>query len=56
MILDAVKLVADLCAIIGQQNAIIKAQALVLAEHGAVIMAEEIDAAQAKYKEVVGEA
>lgn len=52
MKINTVQLVANLCAIIDQQNVII--QALALAEHEAVIMAEEIAAARQAYMDAVG--
>lgn len=54
MKLNTVQLVADLCAIIDQQNEIIQAQALALAEHEAVIMAEEITAARRAFEAAMG--
>lgn len=53
--INHVQMVADLCAIIDKQNVIIQAQALVLAEHEAVIMAEEITATRQAYINAMGE-
>lgn len=55
MKINAVQLVAALCAIIDKQNVIIQAQALALAEHEAVIMAEEITATRQAYIKAMGE-
>ena len=43
------KLIMDLCAIIDQQNVIIQAQAMELAQHDALTRAEEIAALRQKY-------
>lgn len=56
MKINMLQLVADLCAIIDQQNVIIQAQALALAEHEAVIMAEEIATSRQVYMNAVGSA
>jgi len=56
MKINTIQLVADLCAIIDQQNVIIQAQALALAEHEAVVMAEEITASRQAYMNAVGTA
>ena len=48
------KLIMDLCAIIDQQNVIIQAQAMELAQHDALTRAEEIAALRKKYAEATG--
>ena len=48
-------MIADLCAIIDQQNVIIQAQAMELNQLGAVTKAEEIAAARTIYAETIGE-
>lgn len=48
------KLIMDLCAIIDQQNVIIQAQAMELAQFDALTRAEEIDALRQKYAEATG--
>lgn len=48
------KLIMDLCAIIDQQNVIIQAQAMELAQHDALTRAEEIAALRQKYAEATG--
>lgn len=47
-------MIADLCAIIDQQNVIIQAQAMELAQHDALTRAEEIAALRQKYAEAIG--
>ncbi|WP_161844531.1 hypothetical protein [Pseudoflavonifractor sp. 524-17] len=47
------KLIMDLCAIIDQQNVIIQAQAMELAQHDALTRAEEIATLQHKYAEAI---
>ena len=47
-------MIADLCAIIDQQNVIIQAQAMELAQHDALTRAEEIAALRKKYAEATG--
>ncbi len=42
--MDHTKVIADLCAVIDRMNVIIQAQAMELAQHGAVAHAEEIAA------------
>ena len=49
------KLISDLCAIIDQQNVIIQAQAMELAQHDALDRAEEIEALRQKYADTIGE-
>ncbi len=48
------RLIMDLCAIIDQQNVIIQAQAMELAQHDALTRAEEIAALRQKYAEAIG--
>ena len=48
------KLIMDLCAIIDQQNVIIQAQAMELAQHDALTRAEEIAALRQKYATATG--
>ena len=52
--MDLVKLTGELCAIIDQQNVIIQAQAMELAQHDALTRAEEIAALRQKYAEAIG--
>ena len=40
--MDSTKVIADLCAVIDRMNVIIQAQAMELAQYGAVVHAEEI--------------
>ena len=40
--MDSTKMIADLCAVIDRMNVIIQAQAMELAQFGAVVHAEEI--------------
>lgn len=47
-------MIAALCAIIDQQNVIIQAQAMELAQHDALTRAEEINALRQKYAEATG--
>ena len=44
----------SLCAIIDQQNVIIQAQAMELAQHDALTRAEEINTLRQKYAEAIG--
>lgn len=54
--MDSTKVIADLCAVIDRMNVIIQAQAMELAQHGAVVAhAEEIAAARAAYARAIGE-
>lgn len=46
-------LIMSLCAIIDQQNVIIQAQAMELAQHDALTRAEEIATLRHKYAEVI---
>ena len=48
------ELIMSLCAIIDQQNVIIQAQAMELAQHDALTCAEEINALRKKYAEATG--
>ena len=52
--MNQVEMIADLCAIIDQQNVIIQAQAMELAQHDALTRAEEIAALRKKYAEATG--
>lgn len=51
--MNYVQLIADLCAIIDQQNVMIQAQAMELAQHDALDYAEEIAALRQKYAEII---
>ena len=53
--MNTLQLITDLCAIIDQQNEMIQAQAMELAQFGAVSRAEEIDALRQKYAQTMGE-
>jgi len=53
--INMVQLVESLCAIIDQQTAIIKTQALALAEYGAVSMAAQAAEIQARYTKTIGD-
>lgn len=48
------KLIMGLCAIIDQQNVIIQAQAMELAQHDALTRVEQIAALRQKYAEAIG--
>lgn len=52
--MNQVEMIADLCAIIDQQNVIIQAQAMELAQHDALTRAEEIAALRQKYAATIG--
>ena len=52
--MDQIKVIAALCAIIDQQNVIIQAQAMELAQHDALTRAEQIAALRQKYAEATG--
>lgn len=52
--MNKVQAIADLCAIIDQQNVIIQAQAMELAQYDALTRAEEIAALRQKYAEAIG--
>ncbi len=53
--MNNVKLIADLCGIIDRMNVIIQAQAMELAQHDAVNMAEEIAKVRREYADAIGE-
>lgn len=53
--MDYAKVIEDLCAVIDRMNVIIQAQAMELAQHGAVAHAEEIAAVRQKYVRAIGE-
>ena len=53
--MDSTKVIADLCAVIDRMNVIIQAQAMELAQYGAVVHAEEIAAVRQQYARAVGE-
>lgn len=53
--MDQTKVIADLCAVIDRMNVIIQAQAMELAQHGAVDHAEEIAAVRQQYAVAIGE-
>lgn len=52
--MNQVEMIADLCAIIDQQNVIIQDQATQLAQYDALTRAEEIAALRQKYAEAIG--
>lgn len=52
--MNLVEMIAGLCAIIDQQNVIIQAQAMELAQHDAMTRAEEINDLRQKYAEATG--
>lgn len=53
--MDHTKVIADPCAVIDRMNVIIQAQAMELAQHGAVAHAEEIAAVRQQYAVAIGE-
>lgn len=53
--MDTTKVIADLCAVIDRMNVIIQAQAMELAQHGAVVHAEEIAEVRQQYARAIGE-
>lgn len=53
--MDSTKMIADLCAVIDRMNVIIQAQAMELAQYGAVVHAEEIAEVRQKYARAIGE-
>ena len=53
--MDSTKVIADLCAVIDRMNVIIQAQAMELAQFGALAHAEEIAEVRQKYARAVGE-
>ena len=52
--MDYTKVIEDLCAVIDRMNVIIQAQAMELAQHGAVAHAEEIAAVRQQYVRAIG--
>lgn len=52
--MNLVEMIAGLCAIIDQQNVIIQAQAMELAQHDALTRAEKIKNLRQKYAEAIG--
>ena len=52
--MNQLKVIAELCAIIDQQNVIIQAQAMDLAQHDALTRVEQIAALRQKYAEAIG--
>lgn len=53
--MDSTKVIADLCAVIDRMNVIIQAQAMELAQFGALAHEEEIAAVRRRYARAVGE-
>ena len=53
--MDSTKVIADLCAVIDRMNVIIQAQAMQLAQPGALAHEEEIAAVRRRYARAVGE-
>ena len=53
--MDSTKMIADLCAVIDRMNVIIQAQAMELAQFGALAHEEEIAAVRRRYARAVGE-
>lgn len=53
--MDSTKVIADLCAVIDRMNVIIQAQAMELAQFGALAHEEEITAVRRQYARAVGE-
>lgn len=53
--MDSTKMIADLCAVIDRMNVIIQAQAMELAQFGALAHEEEIAAVRRQYAKAVGE-
>ena len=53
--MDSTKMIADLCAVIDRMNVIIQAQAMELAQYGAVVHAEEIAEVRQKCARAIGE-
>lgn len=53
--MDSTKVIADLCAVIDRMNVIIQAQAMELAQFGALAHEEEIAAVRRQYARAVGE-
>ena len=53
--MDSTKVIADLCAVIDRMNVIIQAQAMELAQFGALAHEEEIAAVRRQSARAVGE-
>lgn len=53
--MDSTKVIADLCAVIDRMNVIIQAQAMELAQFGALVHEEEIAAVRRQHARAVGE-
>lgn len=53
--MDSTKVIADLCAVIDRMNVIIQAQAMELAQFGALAHEEEIAAVRRQCARAVGE-
>ena len=53
--MDNTRLVTELCAIIDRMNVLLQAQAMELAQYGAVVHAEEIAEVRQKYARAIGE-
>ena len=53
--MDSTKMIADLCAVIDRMNVIIQAQAMELAQYGAVVHAEESAAVRQTDARAIGE-
>ena len=53
--MDSTKVIADLCAVIDRMNVIIQAQAMELAQFGALAHEEEIAPFRRQYAKAVGE-
>ena len=53
--MDSTIVIEDLCAVIDRMNVIIQAQAMELAQFGALVHEEEIAAVRRDYAQVIGE-
>lgn len=53
--MDSTKVIAELCAVIDRMNLILQAQAMELAQLGALAHEEEIAAIRQRYASAVGE-
>ena len=53
--MDNTRLVTELCAIIDRMNVLLQAQAMELAQFGALVHEEEIAAVRRQYARAVGE-
>lgn len=53
--MNSTKVIADLCGIIDRMNVIIQAQAMELAQLGALLHEEEIAAVRKDYADAIGE-